>query len=74
MKEFDMKIENYYLNLDKVNTLLKEDKEQIHKYYQDMMYFFNDGRTSMAQCLFNTLFNHDYLVDIRDEKINKVLS
>ncbi len=74
MRESNMKIENYYLNLNKVNTLQKEDKEQIHKYYQDMMHFYHEGRTSMAQSLFNTLFNHDYLVDIREEKINKVLS
>lgn len=69
-----MKIENYYLNLDKVNILPKEDKEQIHKYYQDMMHCHQDGRTSMAQSLFHTLFNHKYLVDIREEKIDKVLS
>lgn len=69
-----MKIENYYLNLDKINLLQKEDKEQIHKYYQDMMYHYQDGRTSMAQSLFYTLFNHNYIVDVRDIKINKVLS
>ena len=69
-----MKIENYYLNLDKINLLQKEDKEQIHKYYQDMMYHYQDGRTSMAQSLFHTLFNHNYLVDVREEKINKFLS
>ena len=69
-----MKLENYYLNLDKINLLPSNgDKEQIHKYYQDMMYHYQDGRTSMAQSLFHTLFNHNYLVDVREEKINKVL-
>lgn len=69
-----MQIEKYYLNLEKVNLLQKEDKEQIHRYYQDMMSYYQDGRTSMAQSLFHTLFNHNYLVDVREEKINKVLS
>ena len=69
-----MKIENYYLNLDKVNTLQKEDKEQIHKYYQDMMFYHQDGRTSMAQSIFLTLINHDYLIDVRDIKISTILN
>ena len=70
-----MKLENYYLNLDKINLLPSNgDKEQIHKYYQDMMFFHSDGRTSMAQSIFLTLINHEYLIDVRDEKINKILS
>lgn len=69
-----MKIENYYLNLEKISTLQKEEKEVIHRYYQDMLHHLHDGRTSMAQSLFHTLFNHNYIVDVRDIKINKVLS
>jgi len=69
-----MKIENYYLNLEKINILQKEDKEQIHKYYQDMMHHYQDGRVDMANSIFNTLHKHEYLLDIREEKINQVLS
>lgn len=70
-----MKIENYYLNLDKINELpTKEEKEQIHRYYMDMLHFHNDNRTSMAISLFNTLINFNYLISIRDEKIEKILN
>ncbi len=68
-----MKIENYYLNLEKVNTLTKEDKDHIHRYYQDMMHHFIDGRTTIAQSLFLTLMNYDCLIDVRDKKLSKIL-
>lgn len=68
-----MKIENYYLNLEKISTLEKEEKEIIHRYYQDMMHYFHDGRTAMGQSVFLTLINHDYLIDVRDKKLSKIL-
>jgi beta-galactosidase beta subunit len=70
-----MKIENYYLDLEKVNSLsTKEEKEQIHRYYVDMMHSFCDGRNSMAMSIFNTLNQSGYLKEIREEKIDKILS
>lgn len=68
-----MKIENYYLNLEKISTLEKEEKEVIHRYYQDMLHHLQDGRIAMGQSIFLTLINHDYLVDVRDKKISKIL-
>lgn len=70
-----MKFDNYYLDLDKVNTLSsKEEKEQIHRYYMEMMHSFTDGRNSFGMSLFNTLNQGGYLKEVRSEKIDKVLS
>lgn len=68
-----MKLENYYLDLNKIETLSVEDKKVIHDYYRDMIYSHNDGRTSISNSLFLTLYNNGYLVDIRAEKINNIL-
>ena len=69
-----MKLENYYLDLNKIGSLLVEDKKVIHEYYRDMIYAHNDGRTSVSGSLFLTLYNNGYLVDIRSEKINNILN
>jgi hypothetical protein len=70
-----MKFDNYYLDLEKVNSLsTKEEKEQIHRYYMEMMHSFADGRNSMGMSLFNTLSQSGYLKEIRGEKIDKILS
>jgi len=70
-----MKFENYYLDLEKVNSIQeKEEKEQMHRYYMDMMHCFIDKRDSMGMSLFNTLYVSGYLKEIRDEKINQILS
>lgn len=68
-----MKLENYYLDLNKIETLSVEDKKVIHDYYRDMIYSHNDGRTSISNSLFLTLYNNGYLIDIRAEKINNIL-
>ena len=69
-----MKVENYYLDLKKINGLeCKEERDQIHSYYKDMLYSFHDGRKEMAISIMNTLFQSGYLIDYRDEKINDVL-
>jgi hypothetical protein len=70
-----MKFENYYLDLEKVNSIQeKEEKEQIHRYYMDMMHCFIEKRDSMGMSLFNTLYVSGYLKEIRNEKINQILS
>jgi hypothetical protein len=68
-----MLIENYYLDLNKLKKLKKEEKDQIHSYYKDMLYCFHDGRKEMAQSIMNTLFKSGYLIDSRDEKLNEIL-
>jgi hypothetical protein len=72
-----MKFDNYYLDLEKVNTIEdKEEKEQIHRYYMEMMICFSDGgsRASIGGSLFNTLHQAGYLKEVRSEKIDKILS
>jgi hypothetical protein len=70
-----MKFDNYYLDLKKVNSLKsKTEREQINRYYMDMMHSFSDGRNSVGMSLFNTLFTAGYLKELRTEKIDKVLS
>lgn len=70
-----MKHDNYYLDLDKINSLSSDsEKEQIHRYYMDMMLFFDDKKESTAASIFNTLYEAGYLKEIREEKLKKVLS
>lgn len=70
-----MKLDNYYLDLDKVNEIsCVEEKGQIHRYYMDMMHCFVENRTSMGISIFNTLNQAGYLKELRSEKIDKILS
>jgi len=69
-----MKIENYYLNLTKVMNLEdKEERDQIHSYYKDMLYSFQDDRKETAISILNTLLNAGFLIDSRDDKIERIL-
>jgi len=69
-----MKIENYYLDLGSLSELEDREKEIIHSYYRDMLHSFNDNRRSMAESMFHTLYSSGYLKEVRDEKLNKLLS
>ena len=73
-----MNIEDYYLDLKKVSYLPNEDERQnIHKYYRDLMNVFGEGRYKEAQTLMNTLIKGGYLKHFsqeeRDEKIEVIL-
>jgi hypothetical protein len=69
-----MNLENICLDLDKVSEIKhKRDRERIYNFYQDMLHHFQDGRRSMGQSIYNTLNRAGYIIDIRDEKIEKVL-
>jgi hypothetical protein len=67
------KIDNYYLNIDKVNTLEKEERIRIFDLYRDMIYSFEEKRNIVANSFFTTLFHSGYLVDVRNEKIEELL-
>ena len=70
-----MKVDNYYLDLKKVSEIKdKQERAQIHSYYRDMLHCNFDGRTEMAQSYMNTLLKSGYLIDIRNEKIDQILS
>jgi hypothetical protein len=71
-----MKASDYYLDIDKVSKLQFEDeRNRIHSYYTDMLiYASEDGRLSMAISIKNTLIKAGYLIQVRDENIEKILS
>ena len=69
-----MDITKYYLDLKKVSNLPEGERREIHNYYRDMLSSLADNRTTQAISFFNTLENGGYLISIRDEKIDKVLS
>jgi len=69
-----MKVENFYLDLKKLHSLEdKQERDQIHSYYKDMLYSFQDGRKEMGISIMNTLFKSGYLIDYRNEKIDDIL-
>jgi hypothetical protein len=68
-----MDLTQYYLDLDKISSLDKENANKIHEYYRDMIYTYEDGRKSISISLFNTLNNNGYLKNIRDEKLGLIL-
>lgn len=73
-----MNINKYFLDLDKLHKLEdKEERQQIHNYYKDMLYAFSDNRKEMAESMMWTLINSGYLLDNdqfnRDKKINSIL-
>jgi hypothetical protein len=73
-----MKLEDYYLDLDKVSNLKTEDERQnIHNYYRDMMYAVMEKRHDQAKSIMNTLLKAGYLKNTtqeeRAEKIETIL-
>jgi len=73
-----MKIEDYYLDLDKVSSLKTEDERQnIHNYYRDIMYAVTDNMQERVKSMMNTLIKAGYLKNVtqeeRAEKIETIL-
>jgi hypothetical protein len=70
-----MKLEHYYLDLEKVEQLTdKSEKEQIHRYYMEMVHSSEKGLKLSAHSFFNTLYYGGYLKEVRVEKLDKILS
>jgi hypothetical protein len=71
-----MELKNYCLDLEKVNKITEKDtRDRINEYYQSMLNFkYIDGKNDLALNYFNTLLLGGYLIDIRDQKIEKILS
>lgn len=66
-------INNYYLNLDKINTLTEDKQKPIYDLYRDMIFNYAEKRPMIGDSFFNTLFHSGYLVDIRQQKIEEIL-
>ena len=70
-----MLVENYYLNLDKIDKIETiEERNRIHEMYREMLFAQSESRGTMFKSFFQTLYNNGYLVDIRDDKIDKLLT
>jgi hypothetical protein len=70
-----MRVEQFYLDLKKVNKIkCVEERQQIHRYYQDMMHAATDGRDQIANSIMMTLIKAGYLIDCRDEKLDELLT
>ncbi len=70
-----MKASDYYLDIDKVSKLQFEDeRSRIHNYYTDMLIYMDDERLPIAISIKNTLIKAGYLIQVRDENIEKILS
>jgi hypothetical protein len=72
-------INKYFLDLNKIHKLEdKEERQQIHTYYKDMLYAYADKRLDMAESIKWTLINSGFLLNNdqvkRDEKINEILN
>jgi len=71
----NIKIEDYYLDLDKVNGLEKHNSDRIHGYYIDLL--MPSSSPEMKMSIFNTLNSSGYLLNIntetRDKNIKNVL-
>jgi hypothetical protein len=70
-------IGKYYLDLNKVSKIdSKSERMNIHSYYRDMLYAYQEGRLDMCKSMMNTLINSGYLLDHeqidRDRKLNDV--
>ena len=71
-------INKYFLDLNKIHRLEdKEERQQIHTYYKDMLYAYSENRMNMAESIKWTLINSGYLLDnnqfVREEKLNEIL-
>jgi hypothetical protein len=71
-------INKYFLDLNKIHKLEdKDERQQIHSYYKDMLYAYSDKRVDMAESIKWTLINSGYLLDnnqfVREEKLNEIL-
>ena len=69
-----IKIDNYYLDLVKINQLEKEERIRIFDLYRDMIYSYEEKRNIVANSFFTTLYHSGYLIDVRDEKIEELLN
>ena len=69
----------YYLDINKVSKLNDQNEiDRVHSYYKDFLYSTIEGTKSRTESLFHTLHIAGYLrdseQDLRDDKINSVLS
>jgi hypothetical protein len=69
---------DYYLDLSAMKELSKDEQDNIHSYYREMLHSEIDNRKSMAQSFFNTLQKAGYIKNAtqenREEKLGELIN
>jgi len=69
---------DYYLDLSAMKDLSKDEQDNIHVYYREMLHSELDNRKSMAQSFFNTLLKAGYIKNAtqenREEKLGELIN
>ena len=69
---------DYYLDLSAIKDLSKDEQDNIHSYYREMLHSEIDNRKSMAQSFFNTLQKAGYIKNAtqesREEKLGELIN
>lgn len=75
MSMSDIKIENYYLDLNKVEKINSaSERNVIHNYYRDMLNISQDSVLKpQMMSYFNTLYIGGFLLNIRSSKLKEIL-
>ena len=67
-------IDNYYLDLNRVDEIKDDNKRNnIHNYYRDMVFAVTDNNDKASISFFNTLYQAGYLLDVRVKKLKEIL-
>ena len=69
---------DWYLDLSAIKNLTKDEQDNIHSYYREMLHSEIDNRKSMAQSFFNTLQKAGYIKNAtqesREEKLGELIN
>ena len=69
---------DWYLDLSTIKDLSKDEQDNIHGYYREMLHSEIDNRKPMAQSFFNTLQKAGYIKNAtqesREEKIGELIN
>jgi len=69
---------DWYLDLSTIKDLTKDEQDNIHSYYREMLHSEIDNKKSMAQSFFNTLQKAGYIKNAtqesREEKLGELIN
>jgi len=69
---------DWYLDLNAISSLSKDEKDNINSYYIQMLESHNDSRFHVASSLFHTLQKAGYIknatTENRDEKLGELIN
>jgi hypothetical protein len=69
---------DWYLDLSTIKDLTKDEQDNIHSYYRDMLNYEFEKRNTISQSYFHTLQKSGYIKNAtqenRDEKLGKLIN